>query len=239
MNTPQSSSNNTLYDIKAIPLGSLQYPESLAKIKNPPKILYAKGDFELLKQCPGVAIVGARNATNNGLIITTRITEYVVEQSAVVISGLALGIDAKVHASCLAVGGKTIAVLAHGLHMVMPHQNAKLAEQILNMGGLLVSEYPAGTPASRNHFVPRNRIQVGLSSCSVIIEAASSGGTSTHARFCTEERHPLFAVIPQEGNPLGLNSEGSMMMVNEMGATGLQSKNDYSKLLEAIHTIHK
>lgn len=234
MTTVQPLNDDLQYGIKAISLGSPLYPANLAQIKNPPNILYARGNFELLKQCPGVAVVGARNATDKGLKITARITEYVVEQGAIVVSGLALGIDAKAHASCLAAKGKTIAVLAHGLHMAQPHQNTKLAEQILENDGLWVSEYPTGTPASRNHFVPRNRIQVGLSACSIVIESASKSGTTTHARFCVQEHHPLFAVIPQEGNPLGLNSEGPIMMVKEMGATGLQSKDDYSKLAEAI-----
>ncbi len=234
MNTAQPVNDDIQYGIKAIPLGSSLYPKNLAEIKNPPKVLYARGNFELLKQCPGVAVVGARNATNNGLNITGRITEYIVEKNAIVVSGLALGIDAKAHESCLAAGGKTIAVLAHGLHMAQPYRNLKLAEQILDEGGLWVSEYPTGTPASRNHFVPRNRIQVGLSACSVIIEAASKSGTTSHARFCVQEQHPLFAVIPQEGNPLRLNSEGPVMMVKEMGAISLQSKDDYSKLAEAI-----
>ncbi len=234
MSIIQPLNDGVQYGIKAIPLGAPLYPASLAKIKNPPKILYARGNIELLKQCPGVAIVGARNATDNGLKITERITEYVVEQNAIVVSGLALGIDAKAHASCLAAGGKTIVVLAHGLHMAQPHKNTKLAEQILDAAGLWVSEHPVGTPVSRNHFVPRNRIQVGLSACSVIVEASSKSGTTAHARFCIQEQHPLFAVIPQENNPLKLNSEGPIMMVKEMGAIGLQSKDDYPKLAEAI-----
>ncbi len=91
----------------------------------------------------------------------------------------------------MAAGGKTIAVFAHGLHMAQPKRNASLAEQILVNGGLWVSEHPTGTPVARQNFVPRNRIQVGLSCCSIIVEATIKSGTTTHARFCVQEHHPL------------------------------------------------
>ncbi len=231
MNTPlPTHSIETTDTITAIPLNSPLYPASLQNIHNPPAILYARGNLDLLKEPPGVSIVGTRDATPKGLIITERVTEYIVSQGAIIVSGLALGIDAKAHESCLAANGKTIAVLAHGLHMAQPQKNAALAQRILDNGGLWVSEHPEGTPVSRGYFVPRNRIQVGLSSCSIVVEANAKSGTTTHAKFCIKENHPLYAVIPTPGNPLKLNSAGPQMMVEKMGAVPLSSRKDYEKI---------
>lgn len=220
--------------IEAIDIQSSLYPDYLREIMSPPQVLYARGNLDLLNQKAGVSIVGTRNATPNGLKITSRLSQFCSKQGYVVVSGLALGIDAEAHRGCLEAGGKTIAVLAHGLHMAQPKQNAGLANQILESGGLWVSEHPAGTPAARQHFVPRNRIQVGLSKCSIIVESDIKSGTTTHAKFCIQEKHTLFAVIPQEGNPLGLHSSGPQMMVQNMGAVPLQSKDDYERILAAM-----
>jgi DNA processing protein len=221
-------------EIHAIDLESKIYPNHLRHIKNPPSVLYARGNLDLLRMQPGVAIVGTRNATSNGLKITQRITKFCVANSAVIVSGLALGIDAQAHRSCVNAGGKTIAVLAHGLHMAQPRANLELAFQILESDGLWVSEHPSGTPAARQHFVPRNRIQVGLSRCSIVIESDIKSGTTTHAKFCIEENHKLFAVVPAEGNPLRLNSAGPEMMVKDMGAIPLKSKEDYDLLIQSL-----
>jgi len=220
--------------IHAIDKTSEAYPACLLEIMAPPQILYARGNLDLLAQPPGVAIVGTRNATKNGLIITSRISKFCVSEGAVVVSGLALGIDAEAHRGCLEAGGKTIAVLAHGLHTAEPKRNLQLGHQILESGGLWVSEHPEGTSASRQHFVPRNRIQVGLSKCSIVVESDIKSGTTTHAKFCVQEKHPLFAVIPQPGNPLGLNCGGPEMLVNDMGATGITTKNDYHLVAKLI-----
>ncbi len=143
------------------------------------------------------------------------------------VSGLALGIDAAAHTGSIEVGGPTIAVLASGVDLFTPKQNATLGQRILETGGLIVSEQPPGTPATREKFVPRNRIQVGLSSTSIIVESSIKSGTMTHARFCYDEKHPIFVVMPQDGNPLNLNYAGPQKLINEMGATPLYSKDDY------------
>lgn len=213
--------------IHAIDKDSELYPNCLLDIMAPPQTLYARGNLDLLASPPGVAVVGTRKATTNGLKITNRIAAHCVSLGATVVSGLALGIDAEAHRGCLDAGGKTIAVLAHGLHTAEPKANQALAYQILESHGLWVSEHPEGTKASRQNFVPRNRIQVGLSKCSIIVESDVRSGTTTHAKFCMQEKHPLFAVIPQPGNPLKLNCAGPQMLVSDMGAQSLVTKDDY------------
>ncbi|WP_158657832.1 DNA-processing protein DprA [Agarilytica rhodophyticola] len=222
-------------EIHAIDQDSDYYPDSLRNIMSPPRILYARGNLDLLVSSLGVAIVGTRNATTNGLKITNRIARHCVSLGATVVSGLALGIDAEAHRGCLDVAGNTIAVLAHGLHTAEPKANQQLGYQILESGGLWVSEHPEGARASRQNFVPRNRIQVGLSKCSIIVESDVRSGTTTHAKFCVQEKHPLFAVIPQEGNPLKLHCKGPEMMVRDMGAKALVTKDDYSLIKTALN----
>ncbi len=222
-------------NIVEIPISDPQYPESLRSIINPPQILYAKGNLDLLSYKPGVSIVGTRKASKNGIEIAKRLARFAVEQNQVVVSGLALGIDAAAHEGCLNAGGKTIAVLASGLHIATPKKNEYLAQRILDSGGLWVSEHPEGVNPQPKYFVPRNRIQVGLSTCSIIVESEKSSGTTTHAKFCKQENHPLFAVIPVDGNPLRLVSSGPEMMVRDFGAKPLKSKRDYSSLLDVFN----
>jgi len=191
--------------IESIPIDSLDYPSSLRAIHNPPQTLYVRGNKDLLNR-PGVAIVGIRHCSKAGAIIARRMAQFLVEQGYVIISGLALGIDAAAHEGGLE---RTIAVLAYGLHEANPKANAVLAQRILDAGGAWVSEHPAGKPPNRNLFVPRNRIQVGLSVGSIIVESDIKSGTMTHANFAMKENHPLFVVLPQEStNPLGLQCAG-------------------------------
>ncbi|QFT55567.1 DNA-processing protein DprA [Microbulbifer sp. THAF38] len=217
-------------EIVEIQRGNPAYPASLEEAPNPPATLYARGNVSLLNR-PGVAIVGSRDASPNGLEIARRIAGYVVSKGNVVISGLALGIDAAAHEGALAAGGDTIAVLAHGLHTANPRANYKLAMRILDAGGLWVSEHPEGVSPQRHFFVARNRIQVGLSQSSVIVESAASSGTMKHVDFCLQARHRLFAVAPHNPeNSLGLNCQGPMKLINEGKATALRTKSDYDLL---------
>jgi DNA processing protein len=231
MSTAQNLITSTT---EAIDIASAQYPERLRKIKHAPRILYARGNLSLLETDAAMSVVGTRDATTNGLIITDRITRFLVSKGAVIVSGLALGIDCQAHTSCLEAGGKTIAVLAHGLDSVSPSQNRQLAQNILNSGGLLVSEHPDGVTPQRPYFVQRNRIQVGLSKASVVVEALVKSGTTTHAQFCVQAQHPLFAVLPDTNNSLGLHFQGPKMMVDSMGAIAISTKEDYIKLEKTL-----
>lgn len=108
--------------------------------------------------------------------ITKRITKKICERGVVIVSGLAIGTDTNAHKATLKAGAKTIAVLAHGLESAKPKQNARLANEILSNGGAWISEYPVGRPAFKQSFVQRNRIRVGLSAVSILIEAAKIVG---------------------------------------------------------------
>ncbi|MET1253972.1 DNA-processing protein DprA [Aliikangiella maris] len=216
--------------IHKIDIHSSFYPKHLAKIMSPPQVLWSAGNLELLVN-PGISIVGTRNASKAGLVIAKRLAAFVNSKGKATVSGLALGIDTAVHMGSVEIDSPTIAVLASGVDIITPRQNISLSRKILETGGLIVSEQPPGTLATKGNYVPRNRIQVGLSSSSIIVESSVRSGTMTHARFCFEERHPLFVVMPEEGNPLQLNFSGPELLVNELGAIPLYSKNDYKLLM--------
>lgn len=223
-------------DISLIPFGSLSYPLFLEITPNPPAIIYIKGDVNILTDLPGVAIVGSRDVSPAGEEITRRITSQIVNAGYVVVSGLAIGTDANTHKATLQAKGKTIAVLAHGLEEAKPKQNSRLAQEILDKGGAWISEYPMGRPALKQSFVQRNRIQVGLSAASVLIEAALNSGTMTQADFAIKAKRPVFAVVPHIiYNPLNLNCEGTLSLVKNNMATPLRTKNDYDGLIEVIN----
>ena len=152
-----------------------------------------------------------------------------------IVSGLAIGVDSAAHRATLSCKGKTIAVLAHGLEEAKPKQNARLGQEILENNGAWVSEYPIGRPAQKQSFVQRNRIQVGLSLGSVIVEAAKNSGTMTQAEFCNRESRPLFGVVPEDiNNKLRLNCSGTLELVSSGRAFPLRNKQDYELLLNKV-----
>ena len=232
---------HTQEGISLIPYGSESYPSCLMNTANPPAILYIKGNVDILSECPGVAIVGARDISPAGEEITRRITAEVCTAGYVIISGLAIGVDAAAHKAALHSKGRTIAVLAHGLETAKPKKNARLGAEILERNGAWVSEYPLGRPALKQSFVQRNRIQVGLSAASILVEASLKSGTMTQADFALKAARPIFAVVPHKSdNPLNLNCEGTSFLVDEGMAIPLRTKVDYEALLEIIYSsAHK
>lgn len=226
---------NAKYGIKSFSILSKGYPNHLKAINNPPAILHVRGSIEILQDIKGVAIVGSRKTSNAGLVIAQRIASQAVSQGWIVVSGLALGIDAAAHSGALSVGsaGSTIAVLAHGLEKAKPAANKAIGDKILENGGAWVSEHPVGTPAKPEQFVSRNRIQLGLSVGSIIVEAEEKSGSITQARFCVQQNRPLFAVVPETlENKLGLVCAGTRMLVSKMGANPVKSRNDYASMFE-------
>lgn len=154
------------------------YPVLLAESPDDPVLLWVKGK---LPTQATVAVIGAREATAHGIEIAQRITRELVNTKGFsIVSGLAIGIDTAAHKSALAAQGHTVAVLAHGLHMIAPAENRELAERILEGGGALVSEYPMGRPPKGHQYVQRDRTQAGLAQGVVMVQTDLKGG-SLHA----------------------------------------------------------
>ncbi len=200
--------------IKVITIKNERYPKLLKEIYAPPILLYYKGEFSSAKDEFALAIVGTRKFSNYAQQVAPQITHELAQAGLVIVSGLALGIDALAHESCVEAGGRTIAVLGSGLdkQSIYPSYNRHLADKILANGGLLLSEFPIGTQPLKHNFPQRNRIVAGLSLGSLIIEAPEKSGALITARYSLEENREVFAV---PGSIYNKNSFGSNNLIKQ------------------------
>ena len=185
--------------------GDKKYPESLAQIAWPPPALFVEGDIELLNRV-GVAVVGTRRMTAYGEQVTRTFVTGLVERGAVIISGLARGVDAVAHRQTLLMGGKTIAVLAHGLDTTYPPEHARLRGEIVKGGGLIVSEQAPGTTLNKQRLALRNRIVAGLSRCVLVTESPRSSGTKITVGFAADQGKDVYVVPGPVSYPTYLGS---------------------------------
>lgn len=179
-----------------IRIENCQYPDTLRRIKNPPKQLYLEGNIELLNK-NSIAIIGSRNCSENGKILAKKFAKELVEQGLTIISGMAKGIDSHAHIETLNNNGNTIAVLGNGFNNIFPKENINLYRKIIESNGLIISEYPPNVKAKSEFFLERNRIVSGLSIGILVIEAAYRSGTSVTARIAKEQGKKIF-VLPHE-----------------------------------------
>lgn len=175
------------------------YPDALRHIHDAPLVLYTLGDRRLLGQ-KQIAVVGSRHASRDGLAHARAFAAALSERELVVTSGLALGVDGAAHAGALDAGYPTIAVIGSGLDRIYPSQHRELAQRIAGQG-LLVSEYPPGTPARPGHFPRRNRVISGLSCGVLVVEAGLKSGSLITARLALEQGRDVFAIPGSVHNP--------------------------------------
>ena len=175
-----------------IPRTDSRYPAHLLSLPDAPAWLYLKGDPDWLAR-PMVAIVGSRNATQQGLRDATAFAQALSEAGFTVVSGLALGVDAAAHEGGLSGIGSSVAVVGTGLDRVYPARHRELAHRLAAQGAI-VSEFPLGTPPKTGHFPRRNRIISGLAMGVLVIEAALESGSLITARLAGEQGREVFAV---------------------------------------------
>lgn len=202
------------------------YPLKLKEINDSPLGLFYKGNLNILKE-KSVAIVGTRAATNYGINISKKIASLLAEQNLVIISGLASGIDTSAHIGAVK-SGKTIAVLGTGVDIAFPYTNKELYKEILEKGGLIVSEYPPGSPGLPWNFPQRNRIISALSDAVVVIEGDVQSGAMITAKIAIKHGKPLFALPGPIDSPV---SNGPNVLIKSGAAELLTSVND---ILEKI-----
>lgn len=207
------------------------YPVLLKEIPNGPDPLYVLGDLPG-DDFPKIAIVGTRKATQNGIALAREIGEELARAGAVVVSGLALGIDAAAHEGALRGEGRTIGVLARGLDAFYPASNEGLAKRICKNGGAIVSEYEPETPAYPNQFLERNRIISGLSLAVVIVEAPARSGTLVTAKHALDQGREVFVCPGPHNHP---NYAGSHMLIRN-GARLVRNAEDVLEDLDIQHT---
>jgi DNA processing protein len=170
-----------------------RYPAQLKQIYDPPVILYVRGNDAVISQ-PGIALVGTRHPTPYGSGMAERLSCDLAARGLVIFSGMARGIDTAGHRGAIAAKGKTVAVWGTGVDVVYPKENARLADQIIALGGAVISEFPIGTFAAPQNFPIRNRIISGISLGVLVVEAAEYSGTRITARCALEQNREVFAV---------------------------------------------
>ncbi|RJG55124.1 DNA-protecting protein DprA [Sphingobium terrigena] len=207
-------------------MGDADYPALLDQFEGAPPALIVRGDAALAAgQC--IAMVGARNASAAAVRFARTLAQDLGQRGAVVVSGLARGIDTAAHQG--SVGSGTIGVIACGLDVVFPPENRDLQAQIAD-SGLLVTEHPPGVQPLARHFPARNRIIAGLAVGTVVVEAAPKSGSLITARLAGEAGREVMAV---PGSPLDPRAQGCNQLIRE-GATLIQNADD---VLEAVGSI--
>lgn len=201
-------------------LADADYPAALLEIADPPPLLYLKGRRELLMS-PGIAIVGSRSATPPGKQTAEAFARAFSEAGLTVISGLALGIDTAAHRGGLDGAASSIAVVGTGLDRVYPARNRALAQELAQRG-LIISEFPLGTPAMAHNFPRRNRLISGLSRGVLVVEAAIASGSLITARVGAEQGRDVFAIPGSIHSPV---SKGCHLLIKQ-GAKLVDDVND-------------
>ena len=197
---------STLFETKSTKINSIcplehKFLKMLETIAHKPKRLYFKGKLPDSRR-PTVAIVGTRRPTNYGKEVTYQIANELAARGVIIISGLALGVDAIAHQATLDAGGITIAILGNGIDTIYPAANQSLAKNILAKGGAIISEYEPGIEARDFQFLNRNRIVSGLSDAIIITEAAIRSGTMSTAARALEQGKEVFVVPGNITSPL-------------------------------------
>lgn len=190
------------------------YPPALHNMHDPPPLLYVRGRLECL-HAPSLAIVGSRSATPQGTDDAGRFARDLAREGLVIVSGLALGVDAAAHRGALEADGETVAVVGTGADVVYPAAHRSLAQEIATYGAI-VSEWPLGTPAKPAHFPQRNRLIAGMTKGVLIVEAALRSGSLITARLANEMGRDVFAIPGSIHAPLSrgchqLIKDGAML----------------------------
>lgn len=233
----ESLSHALRHDVHVIPYSAPEFPQLLARIKDPPAVLYVRGPAANVARLDSIAIIGTREPTLFGESAAARVAQRCAEFGLVVVSGLALGCDAQAHEGSLLGHGVTVAVLAHGLDTVQPAANRALAHRILDSGGSWVSEYPVGEPARRTYFVERDRIQSGLSQAVVVIETDIKGGSMHTARFAREQGRVLAAIKHPAHLGDSPKSQGNQALMRDNDAVPLGDADDLSTLITRVKEL--
>ncbi len=221
-------------NIKIITILDNNYPEKLKNIDNPPRVLYLKGNSNLLYENNNIAIVGTRHPTNYGKTVTELFSSELTKNNFNIVSGMADGVDTIAHTNCLKNGGKTIAVLAGGLYHIYPALNKKLSEEVEKEGLLLTDKAPDYV-AKPYDFPKRNRIIAGISEGVLITEASSKSGTMHTKEYAINYGKELF-VVP--GNITSEKSNGCNKLIKDIHSIMVTEVDDILKNFKK-HNINK
>ncbi len=224
------------HNIKYVTLFEDDYPCYLKEIAHPPIVLYYKGELIDFTQNLPIAIVGSRHCSYYGKEMAMKVSKELALNNAIVISGLAKGIDALSHKGALEVGAKTVAVVGNGLDICYPAENKKLFHDI-TQNGCVISEYPPGMQPLKQNFPLRNRIIAGISRGILVVEAKRRSGTSITVNYGADEGRDIFCI---PGNATSALSDGTNQLIREgaylvtCGEEILEEYNELDKKYKSI-----
>lgn len=193
-------------------IGKERYPEALRQIAWVPERLYFEGDISLLNGGKNIAVVGTRRMSEYGRSVTEQFVRELVGDGWVIVSGLARGVDRVAHETCLNGGGRTIAVLAHGLDMTYPSEHTELRKRIVQSSGLIISEHKDGVSLTKQNLAVRNRIVVAISECVLVTESPKSSGTKITVRFAADQGKDVYIIPGPINDP---TYEGSVELMRD------------------------
>ncbi len=208
--------------------GTPPYPPLLQEIDSAPPVLYFLGNPEACTHSSPIAVVGTRTMSSYGERVCTEIAEIALEAECSIVSGLALGVDAKIHDVFVEHNGVCVAVLGSGLAHIQPSSNLPLARNIIKKGGVILSEYPPDTEAKASLYPPRNRIISGMSVFTLVVEAGKHSGALITAHHAAQQGRDVYAV---PGQVFSATSEGT----NALIADGAQILPNMQSLRDLLH----
>lgn len=224
--------------VKVMYRHSEEYPKQILDLEDPPPFLFCKGNLSLLKNTRAIAVVGTRNNSPKGAIITTKTVEEFQNRKFIIVSGLALGVDTVAHKAALKFGAPTVAVLVD-VSKISPTTNKDLAEQIIQNDGLLVAENKPGTPTVAGLLAKRDRIQSGLSTAVFAIETSKNGGTMHAVRAAGKIRRPIFVpdAVAARYKDFSLDViQGTQYLLKE-GVARAYTSESYESISEELENI--
>ena len=193
-----------MWEIKSCKKNDIFYPRHMRDLESAPEVLYYVGDITACENTV-IAVIGKRNSQERYLKIAKKIGELLAKEGYTVLNGLAIGCDACALQGAITVNGKAIGVMPCGLDKIYPKSNQMLAEEIIQKGGCLISEYPSGTKPQKYTFVQRDRIQAMLSDKILVVDSEKEGGTMHTAEYALKLAKPLgcFVEKPDQISPAG------------------------------------
>lgn len=211
------------------------YPKSLLEIHNYPSVLYYIGNIEALNEKRSVAAIGTRNASEEGLRAAYEIGYKAAQHGLITINGLAVGCDTAALQGAIDNNGLCIAVMPCGLDQVYPKSNLGLAQNILESGGCLISEYPIGTIIHKHNFIKRDRLQSALSDGVIVVESAIKGGSMHTAKYAIKQ----YKRISYYYSKLLEHMEGNIDLIEKRKCGKIENVKDLERFLIEINNEEK
>jgi DNA processing protein len=215
------------YKIQPLFINDRHYPQRLLNCYDSPTLLYYRGDANL-NTARTVAIIGSRSHTDYGKTFTDKLIKELSAENILIISGLAFGIDTIAHKASLKNNLSTVGILAHGLDILYPPENAKLAKQMVSGNGGILTEFMSGTKPDRHNFPTRNRIVAGMADATIVIETDIKGGSMITAELANNYNRDVFAL---PGKTTDIKSRGCNHLIKNNRAALLTSAQDVLEMM--------